>query len=84
VCSAEDYYLKYMIDPRIDFRQLNYSNRNEVFNFYDIFWRIPVDVGDDFILEKTPEFIEECAENAIATENETNTFSGIALFHQKL
>jgi len=47
-----------MVNPSIEFRQLNYFNRNEVIESY----KISVEVGDDDILEKNPEFVEESNE----------------------
>lgn len=68
----------------IEIRQLNYSDRNEVSEFYNIFWNIPAEIGDDYLNEQSSEFIEKCIDHAIASENETNTFSGIALFQGKI
>ncbi len=73
-----------MTIPDIEFRQLNYSDYNEVYEFYKIFWSIPVEIGDEYIVEKTSNFIKESVEKAIATENKGNTFSGIALSQGKI
>jgi GNAT superfamily N-acetyltransferase len=64
----------------IEIRRLNYSDKNEVSEFYNIFWRIPAEIGDEFINEQSSGFIAKFIDHSIATENETNTFSGIALF----
>ena len=61
------------------FRQLNYADRDEVSHFQHLFWHVPVALGDEFLSERTPEFMAAYIDRAIATENETNTFSGLAL-----
>ena len=68
----------------IEIRRLNYSDRNEVSEFYNIFWRIPVEIGDEYITGQSQEFIEKFIDQAITIENEKNTFSGIALFQRKI
>ena len=59
------------------FRTLNYSNRAEVLEYMELFWRIPVMLGDDYLAEKDSNFLEAYVSEAIQNENETNTFSGV-------
>ena len=64
-----------MIIPDIEIRQLDYSNRNEVIEFCKVFWRVPVELGDEYVKDKSSDFIEEYAENIISTENENHNFN---------
>ena len=66
------------------FRELNYADRNEVSQFQNLFWNVPASLGDEYISKRTPEFIEACIDKAISTENEKNTFSGLALAQGKI
>ena len=63
----------------IHFRQLDYADRNEVSRFQHLFWHVPVALEDEYLSERTPEFMAAYIDRSIATENETNTFSGLAL-----
>mgnify|MGYP002641873715 FL=1 len=68
----------------IVFRQLNYADRDEVSRFQHLFWQVPVDLDDEYLSERTPEFMAAYIDRAIATENETNTFSAMALYQGKI
>ena len=68
----------------IVFRQLNYADREEVSRFQHLFWQVPVGLGDEYLSERTPEFMAAYIDRAIATENETNTFSGLALHQEEI
>ena len=66
------------------FRQLNYADRDEVSRFQHLFWQVPASLEDEYLSEITPEFIAAYIDRALTTENETNTFSGLALYQEKI
>jgi len=68
----------------VKIRQLNYSDPKEAYEFYKLFWAVPVELGDEYITEKSQDFIEQWVDNAIASENDTNTFSGIVLLRGQI
>ena len=68
----------------IIFRDLDYSNKIEVSNFMQLFWSVPFSLGDEYIPKQSNDFIEDYISKAIESENESNTFSGIAFHNSKI
>jgi GNAT superfamily N-acetyltransferase len=64
----------------IEYRTLNYADTEEMRCYLTLFYGIPA-MLDEFYFPKSAEFIEASIATARRQENQTNTFSGIAVEH---
>jgi len=62
----------------IHLRTLDYANDDEMVKYLRLFWDIPLE-HNEYFTRRTDAFVREWMKTARETENETNTYCGIAL-----